>query len=1073
MFVEEFVDTSRISFMSDVVMGNGKVRPIGIGLGSPAVTPNTLNQFSFEDALNLGDDTSDYGADLVCTSSCPGLIDGRIGKGASFDGGRPLITSVARSVLEYDSADFTWATWMRDDGSSNNRKIVGTYCTGDSEVAYLRLSNEGNVVFYYLAGESSNPSMQVVSDVDVDDGEWHHVAVVRDFSGETTTMYVDGVVSGSTTITPTAGSLAGCGGYALGNPNANGNGGNSYLGDLDEFVMYDRAFSAEEIAGLYSAEVVQGSILSIPLNFEEPVYALGIEYDEDIAGRTEVELSFDGGAFCKLDEISTDDNCNFPITDSLVYNISFADNVTLNSLTITSAPLNCVDEDDDGYDAISALCLSGTDCNDENDAQYPGSGVECRDCVDNDGDGLVDWDYDLGCYGSEDDTEEGVFSFLGGPLPTAVVSEYGHKTEEGWSTYDPVVGNQIVYVSSSEGRDACTGFSPDAYDQISNPLNCPKQSVDAGESLVRGGSSDWLLFKRGDVWTDESVNVWTKSGVSVEAPIVIASYGSSIARPLFNISAGELESSNNVENYVVMGQHRYSYTKDPKTPQFTGQGRIGFKITGTRGNIVLEDNMVEYAHNSVEGDVSLPVTFRRNIFFKSYNINGRAQGVFTNTEEGQAPLVFEENLFYQGGWSDEFRFVVTNPGRDVSVWESVDDGSVTVNLQNQRFDLSGLDFTGSTSMKDVAQVIENAINAEIGPNAVIFDYTTDGEVFVLRSDDFKSSRNYGFETLGGGTDLSGPNYINIGSQRNAESTSLDRNMYLAMGFGKLVLRGNIDADGSSGGVQMRMGGYSYDNLYLRNPISITVGHDQNPADTTVSGVIRNNVILGARDIDNQNQGTGIDLVTTSRGAYGKHTITDMEISGNIIAHQKEGTGNIVGITFSLPDDSDNVTIKNNIVYNWSSSPPLSPPDTVRDPALEMLSSDVRVTNIFVENNVFQQPDGGYLLRVDDSKIGDVATVRNNTYWSGSDESYWWFNANRASIFSRSGETDYVIGEVEFEDPARDIRTYMDSLDKENSLEAFIAEAYKQSRYNYRDEYTAYAVNDYIREGFEMNSVTVE
>ncbi|MFN7613984.1 MAG: hypothetical protein ACK5P8_02190, partial [Phycisphaerae bacterium] len=55
----------------------------------------------------------------------------------------------------------------------------------------------------------------------------------------------------------------------------------------------------------------------------------------------------------------------------------------------------------------------------------------------------------------------------------------------------------------------------------------------------------------------------------------------------------------------------------------------------------------------------------------------------------------------------------------------------------------------------------------------------------------------------------------------------------------------------------------------------------------------------------------------------------------------------------------------------------------------------------------------------------------------------------------------------FPDPSRTMASYAASIGLEPSLEAFLAEARKQSRNNWRPELTAAAVNRYIREGFGL------
>ncbi len=55
----------------------------------------------------------------------------------------------------------------------------------------------------------------------------------------------------------------------------------------------------------------------------------------------------------------------------------------------------------------------------------------------------------------------------------------------------------------------------------------------------------------------------------------------------------------------------------------------------------------------------------------------------------------------------------------------------------------------------------------------------------------------------------------------------------------------------------------------------------------------------------------------------------------------------------------------------------------------------------------------------------------------------------------------------FPEPERNLEGYMESLGETPTFEAFIAEARRQSRANWRPRYTADAVNDWIREGFAV------
>jgi len=123
---------------------------------------------------------------------------------------------------------------------------------------------------------------------------------------------------------------------------------------------------------------------------------------------------------------------------------------------------------------------------------------------------------------------------------------------------------------------------------------------------------------------------------------------------------------------------------------------------------------------------------------------------------------------------------------------------------------------------------------------------------------------------------------------NANSTIFNRNAYLSYGDGQTIYRDNIDASGASGGVQMRCGGYTEDNLFSRDPISITYGSSENPPQN-VPGIICDNVTLDAHDISTQVQGTGIHIQSNS---VGPSYIENVQAYGKIIAHNVLGTGNI-------------------------------------------------------------------------------------------------------------------------------------------------------------------------------------
>jgi len=116
----------------------------------------------------------------------------------------------------------------------------------------------------------------------------------------------------------------------------------------------------------------------------------------------------------------------------------------------------------------------------------------------------------------------------------------GKNDATGWSVITPTspsadtgtpAGSRLIYVSSSTGSDSNVGS-----------LASPKQTISGasgGMSLLRNNKPDWLLLKKGDVWTDEGFsNTGGHSGQDASNPMVFTSYPATPgARPKLDISS--------------------------------------------------------------------------------------------------------------------------------------------------------------------------------------------------------------------------------------------------------------------------------------------------------------------------------------------------------------------------------------------------------------------------------------------------------------------------------------------------------------------------------------------------------
>ncbi|MFT4525766.1 MAG: hypothetical protein ACI85F_001922 [Bacteroidia bacterium] len=294
----------------------------------------------------------------------------------------------------------------------------------------------------------------------------------------------------------------------------------------------------------------------------------------------------------------------------------------------------------------------------------------------------------------------------------------------------------------------------------------------------------------------------------------------------------------------------------------------------------------------------------------------------------------------------------------------------------------------------------------------------------------------------------------------APATIFNRNAYLNRGEDDLIVRGNIFAESSSEGVQQRSGGIAEDNLCLKNSAGILFGQWQAIwPDEAVGGIVRNNVCLDAQDIDESARGGGIQF----------EQVDGVEMYNNVIAHQRSGTWNIAGI--SLANNFLNVNVFDNIVYDWS-RPNWPDLNDTRATALS-IGSVSTPANVTIRNNEFQQPETGFTASSAVTSPPGV-TLLNNTYYSGSPDppSLWsngWFQIG-SSVTSTEWSTQMndptsVLQQVNYSDPSRTIETYMTTQLGTPTLTAFMEEATQQRKDYWRNEYTSFTVNCYIREGF--------
>jgi hypothetical protein len=278
------------------------------------------------------------------------------------------------------------------------------------------------------------------------------------------------------------------------------------------------------------------------------------------------------------------------------------------------------------------------------------------------------------------------------------------------------------------------------------------------------------------------------------------------------------------------------------------------------------------------------------------------------------------------------------------------------------------------------------------------------------------------------------------------------NVYLQNGCTGVVFRGNIV--GSTDGVQVRPGGLVEDNLLVQNAIALEFGGGTNPDLQGVTGTVRRNVILDGRNLQPGSQrGWGLWL----------SNITQSTIESNVIAHNVHGqapfpltfdrangwSGNTRGV--------ENTVFWNNIVYAWNGGS--------RFTGSLAQTVNVQLIHNRIQNEITLDP---LIVHDQASSTGGVFSAIN-LFDALAAPNVWMQRAGAPLSLPQwmalVSDGSSLAQQVAFPDPSRTIGTYQLMLGGTPTILAFMLEARQQSRSSWRTQYTAGAVNDYIRAGF--------
>jgi Right handed beta helix region len=286
----------------------------------------------------------------------------------------------------------------------------------------------------------------------------------------------------------------------------------------------------------------------------------------------------------------------------------------------------------------------------------------------------------------------------------------------------------------------------------------------------------------------------------------------------------------------------------------------------------------------------------------------------------------------------------------------------------------------------------------------------------------------------------------------APATIFNHNIYVDMMCTNLVMQGNIIADASSHGAQMRPGGVCNGNLFVRNPIALQMGFgglaagaDSDPEQPAVIDCRRNVFLEGRNIAADLPRGWGLVVQWATGG-----TVTE-----NVFAGNTGGYPSLIELDGSRGAGVFQIVIHNNVAHNWHGP-------------MRFTGDATKVNNNTVTSNIVQNPGftNDFLMEHNPLTGLGLFTMGNNRYFRGGSTGGWFQPGNTLSAYRASfGDTTSTVAQVPLVASGRTIATYNQSVGGSASYEDYMAQVRQQSRFNWREQYRAAPAIAYIRAGF--------
>jgi hypothetical protein len=228
------------------------------GILSPSLSradSTLLANWSFDAGTVNGTSVSDASGNGFTGTLSGGVtsVAGKVGQALQFNGtdGQVSFGNDARAAL---TGDLSFAAWIKTTNNSRDETIIGKYDASGNERGYVVKTKADGHIAFREGGENTATGHPVeIEDTGatINDGQWHHIAVIVQLSAGVL-FFVDGGLSSNflndTLLTGSSAPNLAVGGPEFSSVN--------FTGSIDELRIYQGDLTSAQIAQLYGSTPV-------------------------------------------------------------------------------------------------------------------------------------------------------------------------------------------------------------------------------------------------------------------------------------------------------------------------------------------------------------------------------------------------------------------------------------------------------------------------------------------------------------------------------------------------------------------------------------------------------------------------------------------------------------------------------------------------------------------------------------------------------------------------------------------------------------------------------------------------